>query len=131
MPRALLALWQADGRSRQAACDAAMGALANDHAGTSWPVLATAMPILEYILRHGRPDAVASTICLLDDLFASFEAEPRKLVPATPAELDARTVAFQRAVTALRPLLVTLAADGRPSAQAARNLVALIDEPDD
>ena len=63
-------------RADPGAYNSLLYAVGNNHAGTYYPVLLAVLPFLEEILHVGEPASQRVALCVLDDLFASFQPEP-------------------------------------------------------
>ena len=101
VPPALIAAWRGDAN----AYDRLMAVLANNHAGTWYPVLLPAMPFLHEILAHAPPAGVVAVLGLLDDFVYSFDVEPES--PALDRE---RELEFRNALLPIRQTALAISA---------------------
>jgi len=119
----------ADAGSCSAAYHRVLYAFGNNHAGTYYPVVLAAFPILNSLLRSAQwPQRVA--LCLLDDLFASFHPEPGFEVASLHGDACDVELAFRAGVCAFGPLLQTLVDEAGPNALLASGLLSLVKEND-
>lgn len=104
----------------------ALYAFGNNHAGTYYPVLLPAMPVLQSLVRSGAPVQQRLALCVLDDLYACFHPEPGFEIAVIDGEAVQVECMFRTSVRALRPALEEIAAGGGPNARLGRELLALI-----
>lgn len=104
----------------------ALYAFGNNHAGTYYPVLLPAMPVLQSLVRSGAPVQQRVALCVLDDLYASFHPESGFEIAMIDGEAVQVESMFRTSVRALRPALEEIAAGGGPNARLGRELLALI-----
>lgn len=110
------------------AYDSVLYALGNNHAGTYYPVLLAALPVFESLLRSQSHWSQRGALCILDDLFASFQPEPGYELMSLHGALEDVEVAFRSGVRAFRPLFEALTNEAGPNAELASGLLSLINE---
>lgn len=127
---ALFALHSAnDVESCSSAYEDFLFAVGNNHAGTYYPVLSAAMPLLEEILSVGKLWPTRAVLCLLDDLCASFQPEPGYETVQLPSGTQGQlAVVFKEAARNLSPLLTQIARQDSTNSVLAKDLLALIHE---
>ena len=118
VPPALIAAW----RGESDAYDRLMAVLANNHAGTWYPVLLPAMPFLHEVLAQAPADGVAAVLGLLDDFVYSFDVEP-----SSPQLDRQRELAFRDALVPIRQTAAAIAATQPQHADMALDLIDGID----
>lgn len=116
-----------DAASSAKACEKLLYALGNSHAGTYYPVV---LPILNFLgecLRTGNPWAQRTTLCLLDDLFASFQPEPGFETFTAPNGQTTEVAAeFRAKILSFQPILKRMLAAGDPNSSLAGDVLALL-----
>ncbi len=110
------------------AYDRVLYALGNNHAGTYYPVLIAALPVLESLVRGQAPWPQRCALCILDDLYASFQPEPGFEMMSRHGVLENVEVAFESGFLAFRPLLEVLIREAGPNAELASELLSLASE---
>lgn len=115
-----------DAASGEAAYDRMLYAIGNNHAGTYYPLLLAAMPLLQSLVRSGTCAQQRVALCLLDDLYASFHPEPGFETAVIHGETVQVESAFRASVHALRPTLEEIAAGDGPNAPLGRDVLAQI-----
>lgn len=118
-----------DAASCSSAYDSLLCSVGNNHAGTYYPVLLATMPILQEILLDGRPWSQRAVLCLLDDLYASFHAEPgyEKITIPGSGEQDVDAV-FRQGMQSFRSTLEGIVSCGNPNSSLARELISLLND---
>jgi hypothetical protein len=111
-----------DGR----AYNEALYAFGNNHAGTYYPVLLPAMPLLQSLVRSGTSMQQRIALCLLDDLYASFHPERGFEIAVMDGETVQVESVFRACVRALRPTLEHVAAGDGPNAGLGHELLMLM-----
>jgi hypothetical protein len=125
VPKALAKVLEAnDAKSCSAAYDSLLYAVGNNHAGTYYPVLLTVMPFLGAILEHGEIWPQKVVLCVLDDLFASFQ--PEAGYENSEEGIDEVEKAFKQAVRTLLPLLEKISKGEGTNSNLARELHNLV-----
>lgn len=120
-----------DAESCNAAYDKVLYALGNNHAGTYYPVLIAALPVIESMIRWDSLWPQRAALCLLDDLFASFAPEPGYERANIGGEDKDMAVAFRSGARSFRPMIQHLAHGNGPNAQLASDLVMLMSDSND
>jgi hypothetical protein len=94
-------------------------AFGNNHAGTYYPVVVTAVPFLGAILRSGTPTGRLRTLDVLIDLVGSFEPAAGFEVVATPTGNGALRTLLHQEVLALEPDVVRCQDEARSTEESA------------
>ncbi len=116
-----------DKKSSSSAYNRLLYALGNNHAGTYFPVVLAVMPVLEEILRSGKPWPQHTVLEALIDLLTSFQPDPAHGT-FQGASLSA---ALRERILALKPLLGSLTTDNPMTNKSARDLLHCLDESND
>jgi hypothetical protein len=105
--------------------DCLLRAVGNNHAGTYYPVLLPALPLLGLIIHSGSPSAQRIALCVLDDLATSFHSDPshKENAGGQDAEME-----FMRQLALLRPHVQSVVAGKEENAQLASELLLVINE---
>src|SRR5262245_62128713 len=105
VPEALRALGHVtDGKAARAAYDRVLYALGNNHSGSYYPVVLSAVPFLAEVLAKGARPSREATLDVLIDLVGSFGPEPGFEVVSSPKRSLAS--ALREAVELVRPTLL-------------------------
>ena len=120
-----------DAASSSAAYDNLLYAIGNNHAGTYYPVLLAVLPFMEELLAAGGFWPRNTVLCVLDDLFASFQPEPghEEVRDLSGGQLQV-AAAFAAHMRGLRPLLGAIVTGGGPHARLAAELLDMLAEHD-
>ena len=107
-----------------------MKAVANNHAGTYYPVLIVAMPLLAEIVCESGDWPQRAVLCLLDDLLASFHPEQgyEQISDPVSGVLSVES-AFRRHMESLRPILTRLAVLEGNNSALAKEMLSVFPSP--
>jgi hypothetical protein len=109
---ALQALAAADDADTDEICSKVLYALGNNHAGTYYPVVIAALPVLGKILRAGPRAARRATLAILSDL-ACFIPEPEfETFVNSEGEVVSLQTAFRHGLEEILPVVGELVRSG-------------------
>ncbi len=116
-------------RADAGAYDSLLYAVGNNHAGTYYPVLIPVVPFLEEIILKGEAASQRAVLCVLGDLFGSFQPEHGyEQVDLPDGGKQDVAAAFKQRLHALGPVLERIASSDSQNASLAGELRQTIAE---